>query len=212
MIYLIGGPPKCGKTTCAKQFAKSSGIPWISTDSLHCVANAFIPESEKAEKFPWSELRKKTNRVNDVLYEQYSAAEIIDLYRVPVQTTKIALDAFVASELAEENDYIIEGNVIEPLVVKELEELYGSENFRVVFVVKLDSVLFVENIDKSQTKNDWIIRRTEDPEKTYPRIAKMICEYGRIIKEEANTDGFEVFVMDEGFEEQMRSITMFLNR
>lgn len=37
MIYLIGGPPKCGKTTLAKQLAKKLGIQWVATDTLEVI-------------------------------------------------------------------------------------------------------------------------------------------------------------------------------
>ncbi len=37
MIYLIGGPPRCGKTTLAKEMSKKLEIPWISSDALEVV-------------------------------------------------------------------------------------------------------------------------------------------------------------------------------
>ena len=34
MIYLIGGPPRCGKTTVASKLSLDTGIPWVSTDTI----------------------------------------------------------------------------------------------------------------------------------------------------------------------------------
>ena len=42
MIYLIGGPPKCGKTTLAKKMAKKLHIQWIAADTLQVVARKYI--------------------------------------------------------------------------------------------------------------------------------------------------------------------------
>ena len=37
MIYLIGGPPRCGKTTLARQLARIVQSPWLQTDHGPCV-------------------------------------------------------------------------------------------------------------------------------------------------------------------------------
>ena len=50
MIYLIGGPPKCGKTTLAKRLSKSLGIPWVSTDTLQCVIKPYINRKDFSKK------------------------------------------------------------------------------------------------------------------------------------------------------------------
>ena len=46
MIYLIGGPPKCGKTTLAKKLAGKYQIPWISADTLQNIVWAYTPKEK----------------------------------------------------------------------------------------------------------------------------------------------------------------------
>jgi adenylate kinase family enzyme len=53
-VYLIGGPPKCGKTTLAKIMSKRFSIPWISADTLQNIASVYIPEEEHTKYFPHS--------------------------------------------------------------------------------------------------------------------------------------------------------------
>ncbi|OGF22453.1 hypothetical protein A2Y83_04145 [Candidatus Falkowbacteria bacterium RBG_13_39_14] len=46
MIYLIGGPPRCGKTTLAKEMSKKLRIPWVSTDALEVVTRAYVDKEK----------------------------------------------------------------------------------------------------------------------------------------------------------------------
>lgn len=66
MIYLIGGPPRCGKSTLAHLLCRRSAIPWISTDALVQVLGAFDPrlrDVQDEDRFPeyaerlWPHLR-----------------------------------------------------------------------------------------------------------------------------------------------------------
>lgn len=43
MLYLLGGPPRCGKTTLARRIAAARGIGWFSTDTLRDVVDMLIP-------------------------------------------------------------------------------------------------------------------------------------------------------------------------
>lgn len=74
MIYLIGGPPRCGKTTLAKEMSKKLRIPWVSTDALEVVTRAYVDKGKWQTLYPYSFVRKKGgNRNNDEFYSSYSA-------------------------------------------------------------------------------------------------------------------------------------------
>jgi hypothetical protein len=45
-----------------------------------------------------------------------------------------------------------------------------------MFLYKSDEKKFIDDIHKSTTPNDWIIRRTEN-DSTFVKIAKMVSEY-----------------------------------
>ncbi len=78
MIYLIGGPPKCGKTTLAKEMLKSFGIPWVSTDTLECVIKPYMHEVDFSKKFPVNYQRGENN---DEKYSESSSDKIIEAYQ-----------------------------------------------------------------------------------------------------------------------------------
>ena len=198
MIYLIGGPPKCGKTTLAKKLSKSERIPWVSTDTLQCVIMPFMNKKDLLEKFPTSTQRCNNN---DEKYDKYSTNEIIDAYQKQAKTSYKAIDMFAISEITEGNDFIIEGYHVEPELIVDLQSKYPNK-IKSVFLVKANEEKFIDNINKSTTPNDWIIERTNNKE-TYNKISKMICEYSKIIEKECKKHGFKVVNMDDDFDNKI---------
>ena len=198
MIYLIGGPPKCGKTTLAKRLAKLKGIPWVSTDTLQSVIKPYMDQKDISKKFPTSSQRCNNN---DEKYSQYSTNEIIEAYKQQAKTSYQAIDMFAICEITDGNDFIIEGYHIEPELVAELNIKYPNK-LKSIFLIKTDETKFVDDIKKSTTPNDWIIART-NKEETYDKIAKMICEYGEFFEKESEKYGFKVLNMDNDFDKQI---------
>jgi 2-phosphoglycerate kinase len=205
MIYLIGGPPKCGKTTLAKTLSKSLGIPWVSTDTLQCVIKPYMNEEDSLKKFPTNYQRGKDN---DEKYSKFSSKEIIEAYQQQAKTVYQAIDMFAICEITDGNDFIIEGYHIEPELVTELIRKY-PEKIKSIFLVKSDKEKFVGDIKKSTTPNDWIIARTKN-EETYQKIATMICEYGNFFEKESEKHGFRVLNMDDDFDNRIKKATEYL--
>jgi 2-phosphoglycerate kinase len=206
MIYLIGGPPKCGKTTLAKALSKSLGIPWVSTDTLQSVIKPYINKEDFSEKFPISNQREKDN---DEKYSKYSSIEIIEAYKKQAKTVHPAIDMFAVCEITDGNDFIIEGYHIEPELAFKLNSKY-PDKIKSIFLVKSDKEKFISSIKKSTTPNDWIIARTHN-EATYQKIAEMICEYGKIIKAESEKHNLAVLNMDDNFDSQIKKAVDSLN-
>ena len=44
MLYLVGGPPRCGKSELALRLCRSRGLPFVSTDLLWGVLEVGLPE------------------------------------------------------------------------------------------------------------------------------------------------------------------------
>ena len=209
MIYLIGGPPKCGKTTLAKKLSHILKIPWISTDSLQSVVQAYTNKNDIPKKFPWSVRRKETKRINDIAYNTFSANEIIKFYRTQAKSVFMAIEMMTICEITDGNDLIIEGYHIEPSLVAKLRKKYGKKNVCGVFLVKTDTKKFVQDIVKTSTPNDWIISKTKNKE-TYLKIAEMICEYGKFFGNEAEKNRLAVFNMDDNFNDKIDSAVTLL--
>ena len=206
MIYLIGGPPKCGKTTLAKQLSKSAGVPWVSTDTIQNVIKPYIPKNDFATMFPSSTMRFDSN---DEKYAKHTSSEIVDAYRCQARTVCAAIEAFVDSEVTDGNDYIIEGFHVEPELIVKLRSKY-PELIRGTLVVKKDADAFIKNIHQSKTPNDWIRSKTNDETITFPRIAAMVVDYGIQLEKDAEENDVTVFGVDQGFESQLHNAANYL--
>ena len=200
MIYLIGGPPKCGKTTLAKRFSVAASIPWVSSDTLQNVIKPYIPEQDFTTKFPSSSMRYDSN---DEKYTQQTTTTIVDAYRQQAKTVYDAIESFIASEIADENDYIIEGFHIEPELIAKLTGQFPDQ-VRSVLVVKTDTDLFIEHLNESTTPNDWVHIRTKDGPATFPKIAAMVTGYSQQLEAEALKYGVKVQKVDHDFDVQLQ--------
>lgn len=205
MIYLIGGAPKCGKTTLAKHLSSSTGIAWIATDNLQDAVKPYVSEEEFERKFPAS-LMKYDN--NDEKFVENSTSQIIAAYRVQAKTMSRAIEAFVKSAILDGKDDIIEGYHIEPELISRLTIEFPKE-VKGVLLIKTDAEAFLENIKKSTTPNDWIKSRTKHP-KTFEKIAKMVTEYSSQLKNKANKSHIKVFHTDQNFDIQFNKIEAYL--
>src|SRR3990167_11142554 len=107
MIYLIGGPPKCGKTTLAKKVSKKLRIPWVASDTLQVVARQYVSKLVSAKKFdllyPHNALKGDSN---DETYSLHSPKTIAKSYIKQAKATYDAIEMFCACEITDGNDYI----------------------------------------------------------------------------------------------------------
>jgi 2-phosphoglycerate kinase len=205
MIYLIGGPPKCGKTTLAKLLSKTTGISWVSTDTIQDAVKPYVPTEDFATKFPASSMRFQTN---DEKYEKHTAEEIIAGYRDQALTVQDAIMGYISAEVADENDHIIEGYHLEPKFIASISKKFSGQ-VKSCLIIKKDPELFVNDIKKSSTPNDWILSKTRDPA-TLPKIATMITEYGAQLEKEATFRSLKVFCTDKSFNDQMQLAVAYL--
>lgn len=212
MIYLIGGPPKCGKTTLAKKLSKKLGIPWVASDTLQVVAREYVSKyaskKEIDELYPHSAQKGKTN---DKTYSLNTPKQIAKNYMKQAQASYDAIDMFSICEITDGNNYIIEGYHITPQLAAQLIKKYGCKHFRVLFLVKSDIEKFVRDIKKSSTPNDWIIRKTQKKETLY-KIAEMISYYGQFFDKEAKKYKFKVLNMDKDFGGQLKKAIELLTK
>src|SRR3972149_9634388 len=104
---------------------------------------------------------------------------------------------------------ILLGSGIKGKNIRELSDRifkkFGKEHAKAVFLVKYNEQKFIQDIHKSTTPNDWIIRKPKN-KATYGRIAKMIAKYSNYFEKEAKKYGFKIFNMDNEFENQLNAI------
>jgi len=207
MIYLIGGAPRCGKTTLAKSISKKFGIPWISTDMLEVVTIAYMTKKQWNKTHPYSLLRRQL-KTNDQFYNIVSSQKIVNVLKQQAKSTFAAIDMAAISEIKDGNDYIIEGYHITPQLTQKLIKKYGQKNFKVIFLTKFDAPKFAINVHKSNTPNDWLLAGTKNKE-TFIKVGEMVSCYSHWLKKEAIKYGAKVLNMDQDFKEQLRIATNF---
>lgn len=205
-VYLIGGPPKCGKTTLAKALSRELSIPWISADTLQNIVWAYTPSDKHAALFPHSYLRGEDT---DEFYATHSAKEIVESYIAQGKTTYDAISMMAETYLTDKDDFIVEGYQVTPEIVDRIYKKFGTEHIKSVFLTKHDTGKFVGDVHRSTTPNDWILRKTKNPD-TFPKIAEMVVEYSHYFQQEVEKYNLSVFHLDNNFEEKMKDIIQYL--
>jgi 2-phosphoglycerate kinase len=212
MIYLIGGPPKCGKTTLAKKLSKHLGIQWVASDTLQVVAREYVSKyaskQEMDKLYPHNAQKGKTN---DETYSLNTPKQIAKNYIQQAKANYDAVDMFSICEITDGNDYIVEGYHTTPQLAARLIKKYGSKHFRVLFLVKSDIEKMVRDFEKSSTPNDWILRKTQEKETLY-KIAEMINYYGQFFGQEAKKYKFKILNMDNDFGGQLKKAIELLTK
>jgi len=212
MIYLIGGPPKCGKTMLAKKLSKHLGIQWVASDTLQVVAREYVSKyaskKETDKLYPHNAQKSETN---DETYSLNAPKQIAKNYIQQAKASYDAVDMFSICEITDGNDYIVEGYHVTPQLAARLIKKYGSKHFCVLFLVKSDIEKFVRDVKKSSTPNDWILAKTQEKE-TFYKIAEMISDYGQFFDREAKKYKFKVLNMDNDFGGQLKKAIELLTK
>lgn len=194
-VYLIGGPPKCGKTTLAKRISKKLGIPWMSSDTLENIVWAYTPKEQHLALFSHSYLRGDSN---DEFYTHHTAEEIVQGYVEQSKATYEAISMMAETYLTDEDDFLVEGYQVTPEIVSRILKKFGDEHIRTAFLLKRNEEIMLQDFHKSTTPNDWILRKTKD-EATFAKIARMIAMYADFFEQEAKKYNLPVFEMDSDF-------------
>ena len=225
MMYLIGGPPRCGKTTVARALAPRLGCSWVPIDYLESVVYHYLPERERAEALPLLE------GGYDTIYATYAPDQIIEHYRRRARTMWPAIQIFLHFALAQDQDFILEGFHIEPALMQAFTrpgEWPGAsaaatsahiaemvtcgtayalshahdERIKVSFLYREDVGAIFAGIQRSTDTNEWARSGTTETT-TALQVAEMVSAYSTSIHEEAVRLGLAAFSMDGDFQRQV---------
>jgi 2-phosphoglycerate kinase len=203
MLYLIGGPPRCGKTIVSKRLAQRTGCSRVPTDYLGTAFSNYIPETERPLRYPVLPER------GDARYAKYTTQEIITHYQVKAETCWPGIRDYAIYSLYDAHDTVIEGFHIEPRLLPELRQECPQFAFQAVFLTRSDSARLRDDLIKSVDPEDWVLKFTRQ-EPTYVRIAEMVVAYSAYFRIEAGKYGFPVFEMDDNFLERVKDVTQYL--
>jgi len=207
MIYLVGGPPRCGKTTLAEELAKKHSIPYFSVDHLGSLISPYIPSAQQADAFPLAAARAKAGGGNDAFHAIHSPVEIADLYLRQAQTFWPGLQNFIRYALSDEHDLVLEGWQLLPRLLGTFHTHEQRERLAVIFLYKLDPAKIVAGLKSGA--NDWVVRHTKE-EKTFAAIAEMIACFGRYIESEAASHVFRAVNTESEFAQRLADAEAWL--
>jgi 2-phosphoglycerate kinase len=189
MIFLLGGPPRVGKSIIAGKIRQKHALSVVSTDSLGAVLENVLSPEAAPDLFVFSKFNEMpmVERVNFIRDEP---AELIDYVRKESHVVWKAVEAFIRRENDEGREVLIEGVAVLPELVSQLEDI----PHRVVFIGNQGENL-QENLKKSIEENerDWMRGVSDQYIGAYAMFVKRMSVY---IEQESKKYGFEYIEMD----------------
>jgi 2-phosphoglycerate kinase len=207
MLYLIGGAPRCGKTTLARHLAQALCCSHVPVDYLGTAFANYIPISELPQRYPaWG-----TASV-DERFATYTTAQIIATYRTKAATVWPGLRAFCEYALMQRHPIVLDGYHLEPRFVHDLIVSYPQFPIAAVVLTRTRIELIRDDLTKGTDPEDWVTRSTTQTI-TFTRIAEMVSQYSHYFSAEAAHYQLASFNMDVGFQAQIAdAVTYFQHR
>lgn len=206
VIYLIGGPPRGGKTTLSEALAKRLSVPYFALDHVTTLISPYIPEREYAARLPLRVASQETGPGADAFYAKHSAEQIVDFYLRQAETFWPGVENFIKYAVEDEHDLILEGWQILPRLLRAAVTPENEKRLRIIFLYKTDVQRIVHGLKSNTARKDWVIRNTRD-EGTFTAIAKMISHFGSYIEREAKEFNFRCLNVDSDFARKVKELS-----
>jgi 2-phosphoglycerate kinase len=188
MIFLLGGPPRVGKSIIANEIRRDHAVSVVSTDTLGAVLQKVLSPESAPDLFVFDKFNKlpMAERVKLLMNDP---AELIDYVRKESYVVWKAVEAFIRRENDEGRDVLIEGVAVLPELMSRLEDI----PHRVVFIGN-QGENHKENIKKSAEENehDWMRDVSDQYISAFAMFVKWMSSY---IEQEAKKYGLEYIEM-----------------
>ena len=188
MIYLLGGPPRVGKSIISKAIPKKHGISVVSTDALGAILeNVLKPEAEPG-LFVFTRFNERP-AADRIKLMDGNTPELVNYLIEEGRAVWKAVEPFILKEDQEGRDVLIEGVAVLPELVRQIKDI----DYRAVFIGNQGSK-HKENIKNSAKENehDWL--RNSSDEYT-DALAAFVVRMSGYIENEAHKYGFEYVEM-----------------
>ena len=190
MIFLLGGPPRVGKSIISSKIRQKHAVSVISTDTLGAVLENVLSPEAAPDLFVFSKFNEMpmAERVKLLMEDP---AELIDYVRKESHVVWKAVEAFIRRENDEGRDALIEGVAVLPELMSQLENI----PHRVVFIGNQGGN-HKKNIKKSAEENehDWMRDVSDEYISAFAMFVKWMSTY---IEWEAKKYGFEYIEIDK---------------
>ena len=189
MIYLLGGPPRVGKSVISRTITAGHGINVVSTDSLGAVLESVLAPEAEPGLFAISKINEMT-AVDRIALMVEETAERISYQIQEGHAVWRAVKPFIQREENEGRDVVMEGVAVLPELVSQLESI----DHRVVFIGNQGDE-HGENIRRGakQNEHDWMRHASDE---YIDAFATFVVEMSRYVEREARRYGFRYVEMD----------------
>jgi len=190
MIFLLGGPPRVGKSIISSEIRQKFAVNVVSTDTLGAVLETVLNPEAAPDLFVFGKFNEMP-MLERVKLLVDNPTELIDYVRKESHFVWKAVEAFLRRENYEGRDVLIEGVAVLPELISQIEEI----PHRVVFIGN-QGENHKENIKKSAKENeqDWMRGFSDQYIGAYAMFVKRMSAY---IEQEAEKFGFEYIEMDK---------------
>jgi len=190
MIFLLGGPPRVGKSIIANQIGKIHAVSVVSTDTLGAVLENVLNPLLAPDLFVFDDFKKMAIAERMKLITG-DPAQLIDYVKRESHVVWKAVDAFIRKENDEGRDVLMEGVAVLPELASQLEDI----PHRVVFIGNQGKNIG-ENIRSSADENehDWIRDLSDQYVSAFAMFVNRMSKY---IEQDAKRYGFEYIEMDK---------------
>jgi 2-phosphoglycerate kinase len=209
MIYLIGGPPRCGKTTLAEAVAKKTSFPYFSLDHVTSVITPYIPQQEYKTKLPLFAARRERLPV-DIFYARYPAEQIVNFYVRQAETYWPGVENFIKYAVEDDHNLILEGWQILPRLIHTVVSHENQDKLKIIFLYKRKVENIISGLKANTAEIDWVLRNTKE-ENTFLAIAKMISHFGTYTDKEAKEYNFRNVNTEVDFEQKIKESLEFIS-
>jgi 2-phosphoglycerate kinase len=176
-IYFIGGTPRTGKTTLTMRFIAKQPILAISADSIRYMLRRLYDPEEQPELFRFAKYISDDPLIQSSIFTDHSKA--IDIQNRESAFVWQSIKSIIQSHTEDGIDVLIEGIVVMPMFLDELEYDYR--------------VVYLGNQSESHTRNileharlhsdDWMHQLNEE---TIYAFSKLNISFSKYIEEQAS--------------------------
>lgn len=190
MIFLLGGPPRVGKSIISSEIRKKYAVSVVSTDTLAAALENVLSPEAAPDLFVFARFHAMPMAEQVKLILQDPAA-LIDYVKKESYVVWKAVEAFIRRENDEGRDALIEGVAVLPELMSQIEDI----SHRVVFIGN-QGENHKERIKKFAEVNehDWM-RGVSDP--YIDAFAMFVKRMSTYIEQEAMKYGFEYIELDK---------------
>jgi 2-phosphoglycerate kinase len=204
MVFLLGGPPRVGKSIISCEIRQKCAVSVVSTDTLGAVLENVLDPKEAPDLFAFGKFHQMPMAERVKLIKK-DPAEYINYVIKESYVVWKAVEAFIRKENDEGRDVLIEGVAILPELMSKLENI----PYRVVFIGnqggdhKEDIKRFAE-----ENQHDWMRGVSDQYIGAFAIFVKRMSIY---IEDESSKYGFKYIEMDKKLfgdvtEEVMKSL------